>query len=274
MFFWVLSSILAACSLLPEEVEDTPCDDPDTSSVLDTAGGDPGSLTSDETSALGTWTSGPVAMVTADGTVVEGDRVAILLPEDDIGQLDLTTTLTRVRDHNSSRSNKTASVWIDDGFGDEGGDSGMGSLTVSWDGLEPCTELPCVSNGRPQGAASRLSLDPGEALADGRLAMTWGETTDMKEAFTGYLVLGWDGSHRGHVTVLKAAATDDGEILVTTALESKYLAIYSGVNPVYEGAPMAGTLPLVTLTGTAGVSWPKGLSLETTAVGTMLGLTW
>lgn len=41
---------------------------------------------------------------------------------------------------------------------------------------------------------------------------------------------------------------------------------------VYEARPDSGAL--AEIAGIAGASWPKGVSIEKSAVGTMVGLTW
>ena len=208
---------------------------------------------------------------------IEVDRLAILVPSGTVERLDYTNAGTRSQDHNSSRSNKTNTVWVDDDFGDdEDADTAVNTrFHFSWDGGAVCEELPCPSNGRPDGAISSLTIYPGDALDDDdRLAMTWGETTPMKEEFTGYASLNCKGCYRGHVTVLKVAATDDGDIDVTSAMGAEAVTAYAGDTVVYSGKLDACATHFGTIAGTTGSSWPKGMSVEETAIGTLISLTW
>lgn len=269
---------LSACTPCPEDsaplgdsvgTEDTT--DTDTAVVDDDA------LTTEELDALATWTSTTASMTLFEGgPVIEGDRIAILLAGS-LDDLNLDTVLTRAQDHNSSRSNKTASIAVGDGFGAGDSGGGPGLLSFAWDGRAPCAELPCASAGRPDGASSRLTIAPGTSLDDGTLEMTWGESTAMEEEFSGYLSIGGKGPgrprHGGHVTILKAAATDDGTLVITSELTSEALTVYQDGSPVYEGKADAGAL-LATVMGTTGTSWPKGLSVEVSATGTLVSLTW
>ena len=256
---------IAACSPCPAtDLGDSPAADSwDTGTPGDEA------LTAEEIAALGTWTERTASLAPVEGgDAVEGDRIAILLPEGSVEQLDLVTTLTRGQDYNSSRSNKTGSTWAGDDFGDD--DTATADHSIAWDGRDPCEVLPCASNARPDGAVSALTVDPG----DGALAMRWGETTSMDETFSGYVALGCKGCGRGHVTVLKAAATDDGTIEITSALDSKYVAIFLNGDAVYEGAPAGDSTPIATIRGVTGATWPSAFSVDETALGTLISLGW
>lgn len=242
----------AACAPCPA-ADPAAVDSSDTGTPADDA------LTTEELDALDTWTERTVSLTPVEGKdAVEGNRISILLEQGTVERLDLATSLTRAQDHNSSRSNKTASIAAPD------------DLSFAWDGRDACVELPCASDERPEGAVSALTVDAGA----GALSVRWGETTAMDESFSGYLALGCKGCSSGHVNVLRAAATDDGSIVITSALESSYVAIFLDESPVYEGAPMGGMTPLATVRGVTGASWPSVLSVEATALGTLISLGW
>lgn len=267
-----MTSLLALLPLLACTGAD-PCDaDADTDTDIDAdTGTDTAVLDDDELAGLASWVSAPVTFtIAADGTTVVGARLAIAFAGD-VSSLELLTVLTRAQDHNSSRSNKSGIADLGDGFDDDDTASPAdGLVQMRWDGSAPCAAAPCLSNGRPQGAASRLAIELGSALDDGETFWTWGETTPMEEAFSGYVALAT--CCRGHVTVLKAAATGEGGITVGSETTVGYLAVYSGDELAYEGRPNATAL--ATISGVTGASWPKGVTIEETAVGTMVGLSW
>ena len=62
-----------------------------------------------------------------------------------------------------------------------------------------------------------------------------------------------------------------GRLLTSEALPS-YIALYSGDTLVLEERPESGTL--AEISGITGASWPKGVAIEQTAVGTMVGFSW
>lgn len=270
---------LAACTQTCPEGDTTPTGGDDTevttdsADTADTGETDPNALTTEERTALDSWTTNTAAMTPLDGgPVYIGDRLAILLTNATIEDLDVVTAVTRAQDHNSSRSNKTSSIIADDDFGD-GDTASAGKLTFAWDGRGPCAALPCVSNERPDGASSRLVIEPGAAMDDGHTALTWGETTGVEEEFSGYLAIAYKGGHGGHVTVLKASATDSGTIMITTEMNSNYLAIFDDEGPLYEAKPELG-VPLASISGVTGTSWPHGIAIDQTAMGTLVSFTW
>jgi hypothetical protein len=233
-------------------------------------------LVQEEIDALATWTSRPVLITPVEGgPSFLADSLTIAYSAGALFELDVVTTV-KAQDHNSSRSNKTNTVAFSDPLGDDdtnttGTDEDL--LTARWDGAPACTALPCPSNGRPDGASSRLVVVPNGALADGRLSMTWGETTDIAEDFGGSTSVGSVIAHRGHVTVLKAAATDDGDIVVSSALDVATVTLLDGDEVVYEGPVQAGS-PLAFVEGTTGASWPRGFAVESSAIGTEISFTW
>lgn len=273
---------LSACDTQPEPR----CGGDDTSGGADTADtsvdddtGEPLEVPDDvliqeEIDALGSWTARSVAVLLEGAErTVEGDEIRVLLPDAKLAEFDVVTALTRAQDYNNSRSNKTASIWVSDGFGD--GDTGVdadGLLSFQWDGRAACAALPCNGAGRPDGASSRLTLSPGSALSDGLLSMIWAETTAMEEEFSGYVEIGARVSGRGHVTVLKAAETGDGSMSISSALDSTYLGVFLDDVPVFEGKPSGAEL--ATITGNTGASWPNGVTIEETAKGTYISFTW
>lgn len=266
---------LTACDTCPEAAPTTTGSD--TSGAVDS--GDTGNPAADEllqaeVDALGSWTARTVEiLLEGSERTLEGDEIRVLLPDAKLADFDVVTALTRAQDHNSSRSNKTASIWVSDDFGD--GDTGVdadGLLSMRWDGGAACARLPCPGAGRPEGASSRLTLNAGSALSDGLLSMTWGETTAMEEEFSGYLGLGARVAGCGHVTVLKAAETGEGGLAITSALDAAYLGVFLDDAPLFEGKPSGAML--ATITGSTGASWPNGVSIEETAKGTYVSFTW
>jgi hypothetical protein len=230
-------------------------------------------LTEEQLQALDTWVPTSVEMSPyPGGPVVTGRRLAILVDSIGEGHLDLVTTGTRAQDYNSSRSNTTTIVSSEDDLFDED-TSDPNSFAFAWDGDVVCTVLPCSTSDKRDGASSHLSVQVGKALDDGLLALGWAHTTPMDSEFSGTLTLGIE-ARDGHVTVLKASSTPDGDIVITSAMESETMAIFDGDTVVYEGKPGTGTVPLAIVSGTTGASWPKGFSIEETPVGTLVSLTW
>lgn len=256
---------LTACELT-DQVAPCPTDtDTETASTADT-GTRPTSpgLTQDETDGLATWTASSVQFELPGDKTVSGHEIGILIPITDVGRLDVNSTMTRAQDYNSSRSNNSSLVEIDDDP----------ALEARWDGIV-CEEIPCLSGGREREASRRLLVDPGDALKDGELTLSWAETTPRTVPFSGYLTLGVE--FRGHVTVLKAADNGQGGIDLTTPLDEVLVWVpdpTSPDSPLYEATPVSGTNPLATVAGTTGASWPHGVHVTETALGLLVSLTW
>ncbi len=280
---------VSAC-LLTEDQASCP-DDSATDTRLDPTDSstDPLELTDTEVDALATWMPHTVDFLVPDrddptvDVTVTGNRISILVdrfPE----ELDYMTTLTRAQDYNSSRSNNSGAVEIDNGFGD-----GTGCCLpppperIVWGSMAPCGELPCLSGGRDEGGVSRARIDTTVSSTSTDTAarffrVGFGETTPMDIDFTGFVALACKKcTHRGHVTVLKASSTAGGDgVAVTSAAPWKYMAVYApgSDSPLYEATDAVAVNPLAMIAGSSGDSWPNGIEVEESPVGTLVSFTW
>lgn len=260
--------LLPACDLVDPRDALHSCDSEPSSTSEPSSITDPAALTDIELDGLETWALSEVTFELPNDTTVVAHELGILFPTADIDRLDVVSTLTRSQDYNSSRSNRGGIVDI--------GDDDLDTLHLEWDGVR-CVALPCESGGTERNASRRLLVEPGDALYDGALDVVWAETTPRDIDFTGSLTLGARiASHRGHVTVLKLADDGGGSIDVSSPLDEVFVWVVDPAtgNPLHEAQAFGGTNPLASIAGTSGDSWPHGIRVTETAVGTLVSLTW
>ena len=238
---------------------------------------DPLTLTDEEAAALATWGPREVTFDLPDGSGATGSELGILLPEVALDEIDVISTLSRAQDYNSSRSNNSGLVEIDDDLdgGDDSTDTDEPGLQVYWDGVR-CADASCRSGGRAPGASRRLQLVLGDALDDdGMTGVRWGETTPSSVSFTGSLALGCKVPSC-HVTVLKAVDDGAGTIDFYSCVEggAMWLLDDRSETPLHEASTTCGTSPLASVRGTEGANWPSGVRVSETPVGLLVSFLW